>query len=105
MRIRNIALPREEIVDFCQRWKIVEFSLFGSVLRDDFGPDSDIDVLVTFDREARWTLFDLVHMQDELEALFGRKVDLAERQGVESSENYVRRRHILSSAQPVYVAR
>ena len=98
-------LPKDRIEDFCRRWKIVEFALFGSVLRDDFRPDSDIDVLVTFEPDARWTLFDIVTMQDELEELFGRKVDLGEKQWVERSENYIRREHILSTLVPVYVAR
>ena len=105
MTSSRIAIPKEKIADFCRRWQITEFALFGSVLRDDFGPDSDIDVLVTFEENARWSLFDLVTMQDELEALFGRSVDLGERRWVEQSENYIRRRHILSTLEPVYVAR
>jgi predicted nucleotidyltransferase len=79
-------------------------ALFGSVLRDDFRPDSDVDVLVTFAPEAHHGLFDLVDMEDELSVIFGRRVDLVERPGVERSENYIRRRSILRSAQPVYVA-
>lgn len=102
---RNIEIPQEAIAGFCKRWKITEFALFGSVLRDDFRPDSDIDVLVSFAPDARWSLFDIVHMQDELVEIFGRKVDLAERKGVEQSKNYIRRRRILKSAEPVYVAR
>jgi predicted nucleotidyltransferase len=100
----RIEIPMERIAEFCRRWQITEFALFGSVLRDDFRPDSDIDVLVTFAPDSRWTLFDLVHMQDELEELFGRSVDLVERSAVEQSENYIRRRHILASVEPVYVA-
>ena len=75
------------------------------MLRDDFRPDSDVDVLVQFEPEAHHSLFDLVHMQEELKAVFGREVDLVDRRSVESSENYIRRRHILSTAEPVYVAR
>ena len=103
--VQNVEVPHEAVAEFCRRWKITEFALFGSVLRDDFRPDSDIDVLVSFAPEARWSLFDLVHMQDELAEIFGRKVDLVERKGVEQSENYIRRRRILGSAEPVYVAR
>lgn len=99
-----IAIDRERIAEFCRRWKIVEFSLFGSVLRDDFRPDSDVDVLVSFASDARWSLFDVGHMEEELERLFGRKVDLVERRAVERSENYIRRRHILQHHEPVYVA-
>jgi len=100
----RIPIDRERIAEFCRRWKITEFALFGSVLREDFRPDSDVDVLVTFAPDTRYSLFDLVHIQDELERIFGRKVDLVERKAVERSENYIRRKHILTSAEPVYVA-
>ena len=99
----HIAVPSEQVAAFCQRWRIVELALFGSVLRDDFGPESDVDVLVTFAPSARWSLLDLVRMQEELAAVLGRKVDLVERAAVEQSENYVRRRHILQSLESVCV--
>jgi len=102
--IAKIQIPEEKIADFCRRWKIREFALFGSVLRDDFGPDSDVDVLVTFAEDARWSLFDIVRMEDELKELLGREVDLSERRAVEQSDNYIRRRRILGSARTVYVA-
>ena len=104
MNMKNVEIPRERIAEFCRRWKITEFALFGSVLRDDFGPDSDIDVLVTFAPDATYSFFDLIHMQDELRVLLGRDVDLVERKCVEQSENYIRREHILRSLVPVYVA-
>ncbi|MGH2351595.1 MAG: nucleotidyltransferase family protein [Chloroflexota bacterium] len=100
----RILIDRDRITEFCRKWQITEFALFGSVLRDDFRPDSDVDVLVTFAPEAHHGLFALVRMEDELEEIFGRKVDLVERQAVERSENYIRREHILSSVEPVYVA-
>lgn len=100
----QIELPREKIAEFCKKWKIREFSFFGSVLRDDFRPDSDIDVLVTFEEDARHTLFDLVHMQDELKQIFGRDVDLVSRRGIESSRNHIRRDAILNSAEAIYAA-
>ena len=100
----RIAIDQEKLADFCRRWKIVELSLFGSVLRDDFRPDRDVDVLVTFAPDAHWRLFDLVHMQDELKAIVGREVDLVERRAVETSENYIRRKRILTSLEPIYVA-
>jgi len=100
----RIQLDRERIAEFCRRWKITEFALFGSVLRDDFRANSDVDVLVTFTPNARWTLFDMVHMQNELKKIFDREVDLVERRAVEQSENYIRRQHILRSVEPVYVA-
>ncbi|MCX5885583.1 MAG: nucleotidyltransferase domain-containing protein [Proteobacteria bacterium] len=104
MKKVNIDLPEEKIKVFCKKWKIREFALFGSVLSDDFGPDSDIDVLVTFEPDALHTLFDQVHMEDELKQIFGRDVDLISRRGIESSRNYLRRNAILSSAETVYAA-
>jgi predicted nucleotidyltransferase len=82
--------------EFCRRWKIVELALFGSVLRKDFRPDSDVDVLVTFAPTAHPTLLDLAHMQTELKTLFGREVDLLTRRGVEASREPVGRQGIMS---------
>jgi predicted nucleotidyltransferase len=101
----QIALPKVKVGEFCRKWKITELALFGSVLREDFRSSSDIDVLVTFEPHARWTLMDVVEMQNELETILGRKADLVERSAIERSENYIRRRYILDSAEPVYVAR
>lgn len=100
----NLLISRAQLRDFCERWAITELALFGSVLRKDFRPNSDVDVLVTFAPTAHPTLLDLAHMQSELETLFGRKVDLLTRRGVESSRNPIRRQGILSSAETVYVA-
>lgn len=97
----RIELPTDAIADFCRRWRVREFALFGSVLRDDFRPDSDIDVLVTFGPDAEWSLIDHVIMQDELGAIFQRGVDLVTRSGLERSENLYRRREIMESAQVV----
>ena len=106
MATPKLDIPREKIAAFCRKWQITELALFGSVLRDDFGPDSDVDVLATFAPDAPWSLWDWPDMMDELKAIFGgRDVDLVEREGVQRSENYIRRRHILASAEPVYVAR
>jgi uncharacterized protein len=103
MRTR-ITLDQEKIVEFCQRWKITEFALFGSVLRDDFRPDSDVDVLATFASDADWSLFDHIDMQEELSHLLGRKVDLVSRRAIERSDNWIRRKGILNTAEQVYVA-
>ena len=100
----HIDIPRDEIAAFCKRWQVTELALFGSVLRDDFGPESDVDVLVRFDPEARRTLFDMSRMQDELSLMLGRHVDLIERAGVEQSRNYIRRKAILQSAETIYAA-
>jgi len=99
-----VEVPVERIADFCRRWKITELALFGSVLRQDFRPDSDVDVLVSFSEGTRWSLLDMVRMGDQLKIILGREVDLVERRAVELSENYIRRRHILESAEPIYVA-
>lgn len=100
----HMPLDMEAITAFCRKWRITEFALFGSVLRDDFRPESDIDVLVTFAPDAHWSLLDHVAMQDELAALFGRHVDLISRRGIERSKNYLRRNAILSSAEVIYAA-
>ena len=62
----KIEIPKEKIADFCRKWKIVELSLFGSVLRDDFRPNSDVDLLVTFSPDAEWSLLDHMAMEEEL---------------------------------------
>ena len=98
----RIDIPSDKIAAFCQRWQITELALFGSVLRDDFGPDSDVDVLVRFGEGARHTLFDLDDMELELKEIFGREVDLVSRRGVEASHNYLRRNSILKTAQVIY---
>lgn len=100
----RLEFSQDKIADYCRRWKITELALFGSALRDDFNSESDIDVLVTFDQEAHWTLFDLVDMQEELRNIFSRDVDLVSRRGIESSQNYLRRKAILSSAEVIYVS-
>jgi predicted nucleotidyltransferase len=97
----HIELPREKIAEFCRRWKITEFSLFGSVLRDDFRPDSDVDVLVTFESDASWSLWDLAKMQEELKAMFGRDVDIVEKPAL---RNPFRKHEILRTHQVVYAA-
>jgi uncharacterized protein len=100
----HIQINRSKIEDFCRKWMIAELSFFGSVLREDFRPDSDVDILVTFDSEAPWDVFDHIHMEEELADLFGRKVDLVDRKAVEASQNYIRKAHILRSVEPYYVA-
>ncbi|NEQ44670.1 MAG: nucleotidyltransferase family protein [Leptolyngbya sp. SIOISBB] len=97
-----IDLAPDTIQHFCQKWQITELSLFGSVLRDDFHSDSDIDVLVTFAPDAPWTLLDLVNMEYELTDLTGRDIDLVEKQAIASSDNWLRRDEILDTAQVVY---
>ncbi|MGH2633592.1 MAG: nucleotidyltransferase family protein [Tepidiformaceae bacterium] len=100
----KIDLPEELIAEFCQKWQIAELAVFGSVLRDDLRPDSDLDVLITPRPGASWSAFDLLHMGEELARVALRPVDVVSRRGLESSRNYLRRRAILESAQIVYAA-
>lgn len=99
-----ISLPQAEIAQFCQRWKVQEFHLFGSVLRDDFRPDSDIDVMVQFAQDAKWG-FEIVEMKQDLEKMFRRKVDFLTKPSIEQSENWIRRKEILGTARLIYVQR
>jgi len=99
----RIKTDADALAQFCQRWGVLELSLFGSVLRDDFRPDSDVDVLVSFAPGSRHSLFDLVSMEEELRTIVGRQVDLVERSAVEQSENYIRRKAILERLEPLYV--
>jgi predicted nucleotidyltransferase len=100
--IHNLNIPDAELSAFCQRWMVAELSLFGSAVRGDFGPESDVDLLVTFTPQAAWSLLDYVRMQDEARALFGRDVDLVTRRAVERSPNPIRRRAILDQARTIY---
>jgi predicted nucleotidyltransferase len=100
----GIPIPNEKIKEFCRRWKISDLALFGSVLREDFSPESDIDLLVRFSPEANYSLFDLVRMQDELKQIFGREVDLVEWTAIAQSRNYIRRKEILGSLEEIYAA-
>lgn len=101
MKKINIAIPRERLEAFCQRWRVSEFALFGSVLREDFRPESDVDVLVSFSDDAPWSLLDWADMLEELKAMFGRNVDLVEKSGL---RNPFRRHAILASLEVIYAA-
>jgi len=97
----RIRLPLDALKAFCRKWRVQELALFGSVLREDFTPESDVDVLVTFDREAPWSLWDVIAMREELEQMLGRKVDLGEREAI---RNPFRRREILRTHQVIHAA-
>ena len=98
----RIAVPKEAIEAFCRKWQITELALFGSVLRDDFRPDSDVDVLVTFQPDYQWGWDDLAAMLTELGEIFGgRKIDFVEKDAV---VNPFRRREIRTTAQVLYAA-
>ncbi len=101
MNYHGIDISENKLAELCRKWKVTELSLFGSILRDDFGPDSDIDVLVVFQPDAPWSLWDLMEMKEELEVLFGRPVDMVEK---EALRNPWRKRRILSTYEVVYAA-
>ena len=98
----NVEASQEEVAAFCERWQVTQLAIFGSALREDFGPDSDVDLLVSFEDGARHTLFDMHYMEEELKTIFGREVDLVSRRGIEKSPNYLRRKAILESAELLY---
>ncbi|MBI5177809.1 MAG: nucleotidyltransferase family protein [Nitrospinae bacterium] len=95
----RIDVPNEKVAGFCRKWKITEFSLFGSVLREDFRPDSDVDVLVTFEERSQWSLLDIVAMKEELKGIFGREVDLVEKKWL---KNPFRRHEILTTRETIH---
>lgn len=99
------TIPVDKIAEFCQQWKIQELALFGSALRDDFRPDSDLDIVVTFAKDADWGLLDHVQMQLELQRLFNRNVDLISRRALEHSQNWLLREEILKTARVLFSSR
>ena len=101
----RIPIDYEKIKVFCEKWKITEFSLFGSVLTDEFRPDSDVDVLVAFEEPGTWSIFDMVRLENELQRILGRKVDVLTRPSVERDENYIVRKNILRTSRVFYAAR
>ena len=95
-------IPRRELEKFSLKHAVRELSLFGSILRSDFGPASDVDVLVEFEPEAKLSLLDLMDLREELSAIFGgREVDLVEKPAI---RNPFRRREILATREKIYVA-
>ncbi|RLA63743.1 MAG: nucleotidyltransferase [Epsilonproteobacteria bacterium] len=98
----KIEIPIKEIEAFCKKWKVAEFALFGSVLREDFDiQKSDIDILYVFTPDAKWG-WDIVDMKEELENIFGRHVDLVSKKAIEKSSNPYRKESILSSYEVIY---
>lgn len=102
--LQRLGMADAQLEAFCSKWKVVELAFFGSVLRDDFRPDSDVDVLVTFAFDAHWGLFKFAAMADELETILNRKVDLLTRRGVQEGRNWIRKKAILDTAQVIYAA-
>ncbi len=103
--MKNINLKSEKIEQICQQWQIEELALFGSVLREDFNPNSDIDVLVSFAESAKITFFDLDTIEQQLSQLFNRPVDVVTKRAIEKSHNWIRKKNILDNAQIIYEQR
>ena len=100
-----IVVDRDRLAEWCRRWKVHGLAAFGSLLRQDFGPASDIDLLVTFEPTADWSLIDHERMEHELSDILGRKTDLVSLHGLEESPNWIRRETILATARPLDVQR
>lgn len=94
-----IATPTVDLELFCRRWRVRELSLFGSAVREELTPESDLDILISFEDAAPWSLWDLISMRDELSTMFGRPVDLVEKEGL---RNPFRRERILNSRKVIY---
>jgi predicted nucleotidyltransferase len=107
MLTSQIELPMDKIADFCRRWGVARLEIFGSALRDDFRPDSDLDFMFTpgpgFQRDKAYGPWGRELMAEELAGLVGREVDLIEHAAIERHRNWIRRKHILETAQTVYV--
>ncbi len=97
----RLQLDGQALAEFCRKWRIRELSIFGSALRDDFGPDSDLDFLVSFEPHTSWDLFDLFAMKEELENWYGRPVDLLEKEAI---RNPWRKYEILNTREVLYAA-
>ena len=98
----KMALPMRALAAFCQRWSIARLEVFGSVLREDFRADSDVDLIATYACGAHWSLLDRVRMKFELESLLGCKVDLLNRRALEKAAHRQRAAEILAEARPLY---
>jgi predicted nucleotidyltransferase len=103
MVLHNIDLNSEAIRDFCCRHRIKELSVFGSILREDFRPDSDVDFLYKLEEGVQISLFDWMDMETELEDILGRKAELVSRRSVEESENAYRKDHVLQTVEPIHI--
>ena len=99
MSVIHIPINRDRIIEFCKKWKISRMSFFGSVLREDFRPESDVDVMVSFDPDSAWSLFDIVDMKMELESIFQRDVDILEEGTI---RNPIKRRCVYENLEVVY---
>ena len=104
MTLINLGVEPEIIADFCQKWKISKLSAFGSIVREELQPESDIDLLVTFSDNADWTMFDHFNMEEELSQILGREVDLVNIKALEENQNPIYQKEIMNSARQIYAA-
>ncbi len=106
MMIHQLNLPihisEKQLEVICQRWHIRELAVFGSILHGNFTPESDIDLLLSFDEDAQIGFRELAGVEDDLGALFGRQVDISTRAAIEASQNWIIRREILDHAEVLY---
>ena len=102
---QRLKIQPVQLEEICQRWQITELALFGSVLRDDFNPQSDVDILVSFAKSTKITFFDLDAIEEQLSKLLNRSVDLVTRQAVEQSHNWIRKQNILGNSRVIYEQR
>jgi len=97
----GIFLNIDDVVRLCQKYSVVELSIFGSSLRDDFTQDSDVDILVSFGHNSNISLFDIMELEHEFSKLLSKEVDIIEK---ESLKNPIRKNKILSSCEIIYAA-
>ena len=100
----DFGVSQEKIADFCRKWKIAQLAVFGSALRGQLRPDSDLDLLVVFASDSDWSMFDHYRMENELTEMFAREIDLISRKAVEENPNSICRNEILNSAKVIYAA-
>lgn len=100
----RLGVPLSALFEFCERHSIIELAVFGSVLRDDFNAESDIDFLVVFAPELSLSLLGWIRIENQLKSLVNRQVDLVSKRAIEQSDNWIRRQNILGSAEIIYVA-
>lgn len=98
----RLNTDENKLIQICQQWQIVELSLFGSVLRNDFNKNSDIDILVTFADDAKITFFDLDSIENQFSLLFNRAVDIVTKKAIENSSNWIRKQNILANSKVIY---
>ncbi len=99
---QRLNTNQQDLIQLCQEVKIIELALFGSILRDDFNSESDIDLLVTFAKDAKITFFDLDSIENQFSRLFKRPVDVVTKKAINNSHNPIRKKNILDNLKVIY---